>query len=79
MSDQEEMEACASGVDLILEGPTILIRPDPNAMGLAFQADELLQEVSSKRDIRYLETTHAGVREVIKRRGECWRIVPPPA
>ncbi len=65
-------------VDLILQDGLILVRPDPNKIDLMFQADELLQEVASKRKIRFLGIQNEAVYQAIKRRGECWRITPTP-
>jgi hypothetical protein len=78
LSEQEEAAAWDEGVDLIIEGDTILIRPDPNNMPLAFQADDVLQRLVSKRQINYLFLFNEQVRTAIKARGECWRIAPLP-
>jgi hypothetical protein len=75
--DQEETE-WLSAVDLIVDDDAILIRPDPKDMPLAFAADELLQQVTSKKRIRFLHVLDQRVRDAIKRRGECWRISPLP-
>ena len=42
-----------AAIDLIMEDRDILIRPESNRMPLAFQADERLQELASKRHIRF--------------------------
>ena len=52
----------------------VLIRPDPYAMDLAFEADELLQTLVSKRKIRFLNTQHERVRTALCARGENWRM-----
>ena len=65
-------------MDLIFDANRILIRPDPEHMDLAFAADELLQELVSKRDIKFLFVMDRKVRDAIKARGECWRISPLP-
>lgn len=75
--EQQESE-WFNAVDLVLEDDTILIRPDPADMGLAFEADELLQQIVSKKKIRFLHVLDPTVRDAIKRRGECWRISPLP-
>jgi len=49
LSLEEEEELSAESVDLIFEPDYILIRPDPEHMDLACQADELLQGLVSKR------------------------------
>lgn len=75
----EEEEAIATNsVDLVFESDHILIRPDPERMGLAFLADELLQELVSKRKVKFLSVSDSRVREAIKRRGECWRLSSLP-
>ena len=55
-----------------------MIRPDPENMRLAYQADEWLQERVAKHRIKFLHVLHPKVREAIKKRGECWRITPLP-
>lgn len=65
-------------VDLIVEGDVVFIRPDVSNLDPAFRADELLQELLPKRQVQFLETNHDRVRDAIKRRGECWRIMPVP-
>ncbi len=78
LTEEEEVNEWAQSVDLIIEGDRILIRPDPDNMPLAFEADELLQELVSKQRIRYLMLSDVRVRQAIKERGECWRINPLP-
>jgi hypothetical protein len=78
LSRQEESLEWNSAVDLVLEDGAILIRPDPDNMPLAFQADEMLQELVPKHRIRFLGVLNEKVREAIERRGECWRISPLP-
>src|SRR5205814_5883280 len=65
-------------VDLIIEADHILIRPDPQRMDLGFAADELLQSIVSKRQVRFLSVSDSPVREAIKRRGEYWRLSSIP-
>lgn len=74
----QQSELWDESVDLIFESDAILIRPDPAKMPLAFQADEVLQEIVSKDRIRFLYVLDRQVRDAIKRRGECWRISPLP-
>jgi len=74
----EQSELWNKAVDLILEDSAVLIRPDPENMALAFQADELLQQLVPKHCVRFLYVLNAKVREAIKRRGECWRFSPLP-
>lgn len=78
LSDAQEEQEWLGGVDLVLDDDAILIRPDPSNMELAFEADELLQQITSKKSVRFLHVLDAHVREAIKRRGECWRISPLP-
>ena len=78
LTEEEVEEESAQSVDLIIDGSRILIRPDPEHMDLAFGADELLQELVSKRDIKFLFVMDRRVRDAIKARGECWRISPLP-
>lgn len=78
LSDPERMSIWLEAVDLLVEGDAILIRPDPSAMGLAFAADEMLQELVSRKRIKFLFARDARVREAINRRGEAWRIQPLP-
>ncbi len=78
LTREEEDAETANSVDLILEGDAILIRPDPANMGLAFEADELLQELVPKHKVKFLNVRNAKVHDAIKRRGECWRVTPLP-
>lgn len=78
LSRDEERRAWAPAVDLIIDGQNILIRPDPSDMPLAFEADELLQELVSKRRIRFLYARETLVQEAIRERGEYWRVSPEP-
>jgi hypothetical protein len=74
---QEHLE-WNNAVDLIFDDRTILIRPDPENMPLAFEADELLQEIVPKHRINFLGVLNEKVREAIKKRGDWWRITPLP-
>ena len=78
LSPDEEQKVANDSVDLIFEADHILIRPDAERMELAFDADELLQTLVSKRQIKFLAVSDARVREAIKRRGECWRLSAIP-
>lgn len=78
LSKDEEMGQLEDAVDLIMTGKSILIRPEPDKMKLAFQADELLQEIASKRRIRFLKARNPHVLQAIRERGEYWRISPYP-
>jgi hypothetical protein len=78
LSRPEVSEIWNGAVDLIMDGDCVLIRPDPENMELAFQADELLQQLVPKHKIKFLHVLNSRVREAIKRRGEYWRIAPLP-
>jgi len=78
LSREDEATEWRNSVDLIMEGDTILIRPDPNNMPLSFRADELLQNMVPKHRIKFLLVRNDLVRAAVKRRGECWRISPLP-
>ncbi len=73
LNDEIDAEITHS-VDLLFDDQFVLIRPDPNVMDLAFEADELLQTLVSKRKIRFLNTQHEKVRDALRARGENWRM-----
>jgi hypothetical protein len=76
LTEEERTAVWADSVDLVMEEKTVLIRPDPDNMPLAFWADEILQELYPKRQVKFLYVVNSKVRSAIKRRGECWRITP---
>lgn len=78
LNQEEQGIEWENSVDLIMENNTILIRPDPDHMDHAFAADELLQQLVSKKVIKFLHATNAQVKQAIKERGELWRIAPLP-
>jgi hypothetical protein len=78
LSKQEEHAEWNGAVDLIFEDDAILIRPDPDNMALAFEADELLQGRAPKHRIKFLGLLNNNVRDAIKERGELWRITSLP-
>jgi hypothetical protein len=78
LTAEEREREWGRAVDLIIVDGAIQIRPDPNAMDLAFLADELLQRLLPKQRIWFLGVLNERVREAIKRRGELWRITPLP-
>jgi hypothetical protein len=78
MTSEEEEFVCARSVDLFFEPDHILIRPDPERMELVFAADELLQDLVSKRRVKFLSASNEKVRDAIKLRGECWRLSGVP-
>jgi hypothetical protein len=74
---ETELEMTES-VDLLMNEQHVLIRPDPARMDLAFLCDERLQSLVSKCQIRFLNVTHAKVRQALRERGEYWRMSPLP-
>lgn len=78
LTTEEEQHLLDRSVDLFFEPDQIVIRPNPDRMDLAFAAEELLQTLTSKRQIAFLSVADARVREAIKRRGECWRLSAIP-
>ncbi len=78
LSPGEEQKISSNSVDLVFEADLVMIRPDPECMELAFAADELLQTLVSKRQVKFLSVADVRVREAIKRRGECWRLSSIP-
>ena len=78
LSREEEDAEFQESVDLVFTDDHVLIRPDSERMDLAFRADEMLQEMVSKRVIRFLNTSSAKVRGAITVRGENWRISRHP-
>jgi hypothetical protein len=74
LTEGETDDEMARSVDLLFDDRYVLIRPDPYAMDLAFEADDLLQTLVSKRTIRYLNTQDARVRDALRARGENWRM-----
>jgi hypothetical protein len=43
LTDRERWDLMDAAVDLLIEGRTVLIRPNPANMKLAFEADDVLQ------------------------------------
>jgi hypothetical protein len=78
LASEEEEALTANSVDLVFEADHVLIRPDPQRMELACAADELLQGLIPKRQVKFLSVSDGRVREAIKRRGECWRLSSIP-
>jgi hypothetical protein len=74
LTAEDEEAVCARAVDLIFESDHLLIRPDPERIELAFAADDLLQSLVSKFQVRFLSVRDPRVRDAIKRRGEYWRL-----
>ena len=78
LTEAEEVAELDNSVDLVMEDGTVLIRPDPSRMDLAFMADEIVQEVVPKERIKFLRVRDERVRNAIRGRGESWRINPLP-
>ena len=78
MSREESLAEWEASVDLVFDEGDVLIRPDPENMPLAFEADEVLQEVIPKHRIKFLNVGNEKVRKAIERQGECWRIALLP-
>ena len=78
LSREEEREEWDGAVDLIFEDDRLLIRPNPSSMPLAFDADDLLQQICPKYKIKFLYALDSQVRHAVKQRGECWRIAALP-
>lgn len=80
--EQSAVDAeCRQAVDLILApGDVVLIRPDVERMSLALAADTMLQSVFKvpKHRVRFLLVNVPRVRQVLRERGELWRISRPP-
>ena len=77
LTESEAMAEWADSADLIFTNDYVLIRPDPERMDLALKADDVLQTLVSKRQIRFLNTHDAKVRDALKARGENWRMARP--
>ena len=78
LTPAEEEEELANSVDLIFTDDQVLIRPDPERMELAVKADETLQQMVSKRCIKFLNTSSSKVRNTLRERGENWRMARHP-
>ena len=63
---REQAEAeMDEAVDFIRENDTILIRPDPDNMAMAFAADKILSELFHRRQIRFLNVLNEKVLSAI--------------
>ena len=78
-SPSEVHQLLSTAVDLIVSEGTIEIRPSATEIGMLLEADEVLQSHGGfpKHRIRFLNVNAPVVRE-FKRRGELWRVSPPP-
>ena len=78
LAPSEEDAEMEDSVDLIFTDDQVLIRPNPERMDLALKADEVLQTMVSKLQIRFLNTSSAKVRDALRARGENWRMARQP-
>ncbi|MDI9443518.1 MAG: hypothetical protein QM844_05045 [Planctomycetota bacterium] len=81
LNEDEEGQEWRNAVDLLFEeDERISIRPNPDNMPLAFEADELLAEsgIAPKYRINFLYALDRRVRQAVQRRGEYWRITALP-
>lgn len=78
LSEEDLFLEWLTAVDLILADGYVHIRPDPDNMKLAFEADLLLQEAIPKRLIKFMFVRNDKVQQSIRRRGEYWRVSPVP-
>ena len=80
LSPDEENDEMAETVSLFFQDQTVLIRPVPDDMAVALDADLQLQswEPAPKHHIRFLHARHPSVRDALRAQGELWRISQPP-
>ncbi len=78
LTEAEMDEVIFGSVNLYFDEERILIRPDPENLEAAFDADEALQTLTSKTNIKFLQAADTRVLQAIKRRGESWRVTPLP-
>ena len=62
LSPEEAEAEISESVDLVFTEEHVLIRPNPERMDLAFRADEELQRLVPKLNIRFLNTSSELVR-----------------
>lgn len=74
LTDEEINQEMEQSVDLLFSEQHVLIRPEPETMALAFEADRLLQEIITKSKIRFLNVQNKQVRNALRARGENWRM-----
>ncbi len=78
LTAEEEEEIYENVVSLLTRDATVLIRSYPDDMERVFAADELLQRFLPKECIQFTGVHIAEVRAQLRKRGENWRIAPPP-
>lgn len=74
LTSSDRLKIWQSGVDLIVQPDVVLIRPDPDQIDRVLRADRLLQQIVSKRRIRFQLASNAKVFAALTKRGELWRI-----
>ncbi len=78
LSSEEELDIFTDAVSLLIRNGTVLIRSNPDDMDRIFAADEMLQQILPKDRIQFTGIQLASIRRKLRRRGESWRISPPP-
>ncbi len=78
LSPEEAERLSLGAVDVVRERDLLLIRPDATQLEAALAADNLLQQLVPKWQIRFLHTHDDQVWTALKQRGECWRTAPKP-
>lgn len=78
LTDFDQDAMLYNSVDLVMSGDNILIRPAADRIRQAMNADELLQQIVPKQNIRFLRSDIPAVKQAIRERGEYWRICPRP-
>lgn len=78
LTEEEEQGLYENVISLLSRDAKVLIRSYPDDMERVFAADELLQNILSKESIQFTGAHIPEVREQLRRRGESWRMSPPP-
>lgn len=82
LSERQLIWEAGESVDLILApGDVVLIRPELERLDLALDADQLLQDEWQvpRHRVRFLSVRDPRVRQVLRERGEMWRMIAPPS
>jgi hypothetical protein len=74
----DEEEVFLDAVPLLVRGPVVVIRSDPDDMARILAADQVLQRLLPKESIQFSGVHLPDVRQLLRLRGESWRIAPPP-
>lgn len=75
---EEEQALYENVVPIMARDSVVLLRSFPDDMERVFAADRLLQRLLPKNCILFTGVHIAKVREQLRKRGESWRISPPP-